>query len=140
MSKKLFRISGLGSYRMRNGERFEVRKHRPGYSYPWAGSGVEVGFSTRRDDGRMHSDGSETPYDLIAPWFAPKKRSARRAKAAKPSLEPQRVDGDCWYYETRSGIEIYTPEGAISVIPWRMLEASRKRCCSIRRLPRKGKA
>lgn len=56
----------------------------------------------------------------------------------KPSGEPQFIDDNIWYYESKTGIEIVAEnrdenDMLLHVshvkIPWSMLKTSMKRCC-----------
>jgi hypothetical protein len=56
------------------------------------------------------------------------RQKQRKQKEPTPSLKPQAVKGDGWYYESRRGIEIYRASGCVAVIPWWKLMRSATRC------------
>ena len=69
------------------------------------------------------------------------KKNARRVgntlrPLVRPSLRPQQIDEDAWYYEYRGRIEVVvyvtardgSQASRIVSIPWRKLERSRARC------------
>ncbi len=59
----------------------------------------------------------------------------------KPSLRPQKIDANCWYYESRKSIDVVTigDNGLPSIhyITWRKIKASLARCQPTK--PKKGR-
>jgi len=43
------------------------------------------------------------------------------------SLLPKNVAPDAWYYESHTGLEIYSTTGLVCILPWRKVEASVRR-------------
>ena len=41
--------------------------------------------------------------------------------------KPHALPGDVWYYEDKSGLQVYNRSGLVCVIPWRGIQASVKR-------------
>jgi hypothetical protein len=60
----------------------------------------------------------------------------KQQQIVRPSLRPQKIDDNAWYYESRGHIEIVvyvtTQDGSrvsrIINIPWRKIERSALRC------------
>lgn len=60
----------------------------------------------------------------------------KQDQIVRPSLKPQRIDADAWYYEYRGRIDVVVyintgsgiPASRCVKIPWRTLERSMRRC------------
>lgn len=52
-------------------------------------------------------------------------RSKKRIRRTYLSRAPQDINADAWFYEERKGLRVYGDRGVL--IPWRMIDASRKR-------------
>lgn len=52
-------------------------------------------------------------------------RSKTRIRRTYLSRHPQDIDPNGWFYEERKGMRVYADRGIL--IPWRMIDASRKR-------------
>lgn len=97
---------------------------------PVPGSGD---WDVERTHGRLCKQRKETNY-----METPKsKRPARCSRpTCSPSLKPQRIDKDTWYYEYKNKIELVlwvtNPDTSRSChtvfIPWRKLKKSAARC------------
>ena len=80
-------------------------------------------------------DGPEKRVDSVKPGKSRKRKASasvkrHKSKRQKPSLEPQHISNNVWYYEHRRGLEFVvepTTTHAVFVVPKRKLLESLKR-------------